>query len=169
MHKVAPCGWLGIGHTSKADSNQMYGNIMFGAGADVELRLRSQAKQSELGVKIEVASSNHTSRSSSITLAFEYQGDALVAARKADEGEFSEIVAITAGQATRTQRINDYLAEAGKATAKEIADNTGIDLSDVSKIMNRSVASQKGDYVRVGEGKPWRYAVASNRDETLGY
>ena len=169
MHKVAPAGWLGIGHTSKADNNQMYGNIMFGAGADIELRLRSQAKQTELGVKIEVASSNHTSRNSSMTLAFEYQGDALVAARKADEGEFSEIVAITSGQATRTQRINDYLVESGTGTAKEIADNTGIDLSDVSKIMTRSVASQKGDYIRVGEGKPWRYAVASRRDEHSGY
>jgi hypothetical protein len=169
MHKVAPAGWLGIGHTSKADSNQMYGNTMFSAGADIELRLRSQAKETELGVKIELASSNHTSKHTSMTLAFSYEGDALITARKADEGEFSEIVALSASQSSRTQRINEFFEQSAEGTATEISEATGIDLSDVTRMLNKSVASGKGDYVRLTLSKPYRYGLASKREEDRGY
>ena len=169
MHKVAPSGWLGIGHTSKADSNQMYGNTMFSAGADVELRLRSQAKSTELGVKIELASSNHTSKTVSTTLAFSYEGDSLIAARKADEGEFSEIVALSAGQVSRTQRINEFFEQNSSGSATEISEATGIDLSDVTRMLNKSVASGKGDYVRLTLSKPYKYGLASKREEDRGY
>ena len=163
MHKVAPNGWLGIGHTSKADNNQMYGNIMFGAGADIELRLRSQAKQSELGVKIELASSNHTSRLSSMTMAFEYEGDALISARRAKEGEFSEIVAVSSANSSRTQRIAAHITEYGPSTAVEISMGTGIDRSDISRLMAEITVSAKGEFARVGDSRPFKYALATQR------
>jgi hypothetical protein len=169
MHGVAPSGWLGIGHTSKADNNQMYGNIMFSAGADVELRLRSQAKETELGVKVEIATSNHTGKQDSMTLAFEYQGDALINVRKADEGEFTEIIAVASSNMSQVDRITEALRELGPQTATQIADATKIHVSDTSKLLRKAAGSAKGEFVFVGDPKDKVYGLASDRDELKGY
>jgi hypothetical protein len=166
MHRHAPRGWCGIGHTSKLNHNEMYGNTMFQAGADIEIRLRSQVKKSELGVKMEIATSNHTTKNTSMTLAFEYVGDELVDARRADEGEYGDIVAVSAGNQTRTQRLIDAINElGGKAKVSELSEHTGIHISDVGKIMSRAIASDRGDFVKVGNGRPPEYGVASVREE----
>jgi hypothetical protein len=159
MHRVAPSGWLGIGHTSKANESSMFGTVMFQASADIEVRLRSQAKEKELGVKLEIASSNHTSKIASMTLAFEYEGDALVSARKANEGEFADIVAITSSNMSRNEKIFDALKELQAATASEIAEFTQIHVSDVSKMLRESANSPNGDFVYVGLRSDKRYGI----------
>jgi len=159
MHRVAPSGWVGIGHTSKANDSAMFGTVMFQAGADIEVRLRSQAKKEELGIKLEIASSNHTSKVASMTLAFEYEGDALISARRADEGEFGDIVAVSASNMTRNEKVWEAMKALGSGTATEIAEFTQIHVSDVSKMLRESANSPNGDFAYDGPPSNKKYGI----------
>ena len=151
--------WVALAHSPRSDEAHLYGSVMFEAGADIVIKLASEASDNILGLGYEVTKTNDMARHKQVVWAMEFEEDiGLVNLRKAKPYEFPEIE----GKARRPAivTIKEYIFEQdkGEATASEIANVTGINRGQVSNILNHSeqfvkTRKEKGSqYFGVKEG-----------------
>jgi hypothetical protein len=134
LNSISPT-WFAIAHTPRDNGGHVFGNQHFDAGADVLLKLSSEQRGSTLGIGLEITAANDIPKQPRQYLALEFD-DAelpeLVAVRGAREAEFPEL----AGNRTMkpVERVVAYLQKIGAATGSQVASETGLDNSAVSRI-----------------------------------
>jgi len=154
--------WLGIAHTPRATTDHSFGSIHFEAGQDIGIQVRSETRGSTVGVRLEVTKMNDAKKPSPAyySLEFAEDGSGLTGFRTARSNEYPELATLKG--MSRVERITSFLSEVGKATAKEISEETGIHRGDVS------VAIRTDLFVQLPkEGREAIYALREDREEVM--
>ena len=129
--------WLALAHTPRADSNHIFGSVLFEAGADIMLQLLSQLKGTQsLGVGLQVTKANDMAPTGLSVYGYEFDEYGLSAARIAHPREYLEIEAQR--RIETSPAIRDYLLDVGPATVEMIADAVSKDRTTVQKILKNS-------------------------------
>lgn len=126
--------WVAIAHTSKKDEERSFGSIHFQAGADVEVRLRSQKKEGLLGVRLSITKENDIGKTSPQDLAYEFDDSGLSGVRPALAHEFLSFDKDS--DIDPADDIYEWLLENGATDAGETSQELGLSRSFVSKIYN---------------------------------
>lgn len=147
--------WLALGHTSRADESHVFGSVMSDAAADVMVRLMTEEDEpnNKMGVGLKITKANDIAKPPMEMLCYEFDDWGLQNIRRARRGEFVNI------EGDKFQNpdlvISEYLKTYGKATATEVAEETGLERSTVSRYLS---TSEK--YVKVGkQGKNVFYGL----------
>src|SRR3990172_6731612 len=85
--------WLALAHTPRGDESHIFGGIHFDAGADVVIQLKSQEKDSKLGVAYQVTKSNDIPKPPLDIFALSFDGIKLIGVDKAKLADFPDIMA----------------------------------------------------------------------------
>lgn len=147
--------WLALGHTPRASEEHVLGSIMFDAGADIIIQLRSQVSENKLGIGYEITKSNDLPQFGQKVFAFEFEDWKLKSVRPAKPFEFPDIEA--KAKTNMLDEIKDFILtkETASATATEIETQTGYSRPTISKLLNQSP-----DFVkRQKEGRNQYYGV----------
>lgn len=130
--------WLALGHTPRANEEHIYGAIMFEAGADIVIQLRSQVTENKLGVGFEIVKSNDLPHFKQRVYAFEFEDWKLTNVRPAKPFEFPDIEAKS--KSNMLDDIMDFISnqDSGEASATEIEKELGYNRVNISKILNHS-------------------------------
>lgn len=155
--------WIAIGHTSKANEKSIYGSIMFEAAIDIGIQLVSDVYEHKLGIGLKIRKGNDIARAQEmdvISLHFDEKG--LNGIRWADDGEYTNIETSEGG--SDVEKIRQHLLSMGKDYVSNIAEETGVDKGNVSRILysNRKIFQIIKTH---GEGKRKFWAVISNEDD----
>ena len=148
--------WVALGHTPRMDETHVYGGIMFDAGADITIKLSSEATDANtLGIGLEVTKSNDMRFPDQMIWAMEFDENGLIGLRKAKPFEFPEV----AGKVKKptAQIIREFILEQAdaRATASEIADGTGLNRGNISNMLTHS-----GQFLKLAQqGKKVYYGV----------
>lgn len=126
--------WVAIAHNTRSDSNHVYGSIMFDAGADIIVKLTSQAEENKLGMVSEIIKANDVGQYPKKYVAMEFNENGLCGVRSAREGEFTELEGKII---TDIQKVHNHLAQNGSSTIKQIVEATGIKADSVRVYVNR--------------------------------
>lgn len=158
--------WLGIGHTAKASSDHIFGSTHYENGADIAIKLSSEERTTDtgasLGVSLQITKLNEGRKPSPAHYAFEWNGTGnLSNIRSASEFEFPDL--FLERKTGRVERVVDYLKAVGSATLTEIAENTGVDVSTISRLLNKP----DGGFVRLIEKREgaYLYGLRAHSDE----
>ena len=133
--------WFAVGHTSKANKNEVFGSTHFANGADITVRLTHAETNGLLGIRLKQIKTNDVGKAPDEWLAYEFNGDGLSAIRRSSRNEFPAL----ADEDTPEERIDEYLVGQGSATVRSIALDT--DLAE--GIVRRFLSSGKDKYVRM--------------------
>lgn len=126
--------WVSLAHTPRGDESHAYGSIHFEAGADVVVQLLSEQDEGgPLGVGLQVTKENDIGKQPLRILALEFGPGGLTSVRNARKGEFPGIERGRKG--TVRDDVREYLLREGRAGASEIADATGHDRANVSRVL----------------------------------
>jgi hypothetical protein len=127
--------WYAIGHTPRNDQGHLFGSIHWDAGADIQIKVSSERKDSELGLRLEVTKANDLAFPQPQYMAIQFNESGLIGVRTARNSEFAELAS---GEAlSRKDRLVLYLKEVTLADATEAASATGIDRANVSRMFNQ--------------------------------
>lgn len=109
---------------------------MFTAAADVEIAMLTERhdRENKLTVGLKVVSANDIAYPAPRYLTYEFGADGLEAIRPARDDEFG---IISAGDMTPQEAVRGYLAQVGKATASEIADELNLSRNTVVSTIRR--------------------------------
>jgi len=146
--------WLGIAHTPRGNEEHLYGSIHWEAGADVVVMLSSELKDDgTLGIGLSVDKANDFStKQPQHTLALEFNHNGLSALRHAEKWEFPELA--SKHKVTMKEQVMDYLLDIGKASATDIAKETGLDRGKISTLLHNDgsfvMVERKGPSVLYG-------------------
>jgi|TARA_R100001086_G_scaffold175079_1_gene96332 hypothetical protein len=148
--------WLGIGHTSKASGDRIFGSVHYENGADIAIKLSSEEKDTKtgfsLGMSLQITKVNNGRKTKPANYALEWNGTGnLSNIRAASEVEFPDL--FLDRKAGRTERVVDYLRAIGSATQAQIVEATGLDTPAVSKMMNLA----DGQFVRLPQKQNGAY------------
>lgn len=128
--------WLALGHTPRASEEHIYGSVLFEAGADIVVQLRSQVIENKLGIGYEITKSNDLPQIKQKVFAFEFSDWQLTAVRVAKPFEFPEIE--VKAKSNMLAEIKDFILsqDSAEATATEIEEATGYNRANISKLLN---------------------------------
>ena len=127
--------WFGIAHTPRQDPTHVFGSIHFDAAADVIVQVISDQKDTELGIGLKVTKANDLPKMKvPYTIALRFDDDGLIGIRRAHADEFQQVDA--AGR-TWLDDARDFLAQYGKATAEEIAEEVGKHRTEISRVLGK--------------------------------
>lgn len=130
--------WCILAHTPRADTTHEYGSVMQSAAADRTVRCTAQtdAPNRRAGVQLEVCKANDRAKGKPevFTLSFDADDD-LCGFRKAAPGEWPDLSTMVASS---LDAILSFLKDYGKATTKQIADETGLNAGQVRAVCSRS-------------------------------
>ena len=147
--------WVALAHTPRADESHVFGGIMFEAGADIVVRVSSDiASNGTLGTGYEITKSNDVPMTSGqVIWAMEFDETGLTGFRRARVGEFLEIEGKR--KIGMLEAIEEYIdnQDEGDATASMIADEVGLNRSNVSSIIN----SRSDKFVKTRRVKTSQY------------
>jgi len=137
MHGLEPPWWAAVGHTPRASNNHIFGTVMFDAGMDVGVQISKENKDNRLGIRLEITDANDIGRFTPENLALEFDGPEgpLSNMRDAMDFEFSELLAKEHISQLEKVKLAIDNSQLGNMTAVEIARVTGIDSSQVSKLL----------------------------------
>lgn len=144
--------WFVLGHTSRQgaenqNESHLFGGIMYDCGADVMLRLASEKAEVDpdgvkrVGSSLTISKANDiaTDFTDILTIEFEPTEDSIGCFKCIRPARETEWLDLRSGKKrSNVERIKDYLGAVGKATATEIASETGIDRSNVGKLLIHS-------------------------------
>lgn len=136
LNGLAVDSWSALGHTSRADESHIYGGIHFDAAADIEVRLLTQQSegQSTLGIGLQLYKENDVGKPATQILAYEFLPTGLSLVRRARVGEFPEI---EKGRKPMMRGVvEQYLLHVGRASATEIAAETGYSRQKISELLS---------------------------------
>jgi len=143
--------WLGIGHTTRASDDHVYGSIHFDAGEDIGVKLSSERVGRTLGVSLTVVKSNDTAIPDPAYYAFEFsegEDSILEHVRATTKGEFPNL--LLAAPVDRFERLLSWLWENGPSKIKDIAKATGISESHIGDLQkahpDKVVRVARGEY-----------------------
>jgi hypothetical protein len=151
--------WYAIGHTPRATKDHMFGSIHWDAGADIQIKVSSERKDNELGIRLEVVKANDLQFPQPEYLALEFDEYGLTGVRHSRVSEFPELAdSIKLG---RVQQLQMYVEEVGGlADATAAAEATGFHRPDISAMFRHP------PFVQVRrEGHRVLYGIASARKE----
>jgi hypothetical protein len=141
LNGLAPT-WIGIAHAPRSSNEHLYGSIHFEAGADVVVRLLSQQDEGgPLGIGLQITKENDVGKRRLEILALEFAAYGLTGVRDARPGEFPDVE--ESRQPSGKQLVVDYLVHAGTASASAIAQETGLNRSNVSTLLNHDPSFQR--------------------------
>jgi len=145
--------WLALGHTPRASEEHIFGAVMFEAGADIVIQLRSQIVESKLGIGYEIVKANELPHFKQEIYAFEFNKWNLDNIRKARAYEFSEIE--SKSKTHMLDNIKDFVLDNGEATTAEIEEALGYNRANISTTLNHS-----GEFVKTRkQGRNQYYGV----------
>ena len=150
--------WLGVGHTPREDSKHIFGSVHFTAGCDIETRLVGSEDGHTLNLLLETVKANDSKRNFKHAISLEFgaeEQEGLVNIREIQTDD-PGLVAQSTDNAFRIAHAIEMLG--GMATPSEIADETGIQLPNVSRILTGS----KGKFIVKGnsrDGRSKQYGV----------
>jgi len=152
--------WLAIGHAPRGDTEHVYGSVMFDAAADLAVKLSAEQRDSTLGLALEVTKANDIAKPATqyIALDFSVNGEdsELVGVRRASSAEFPELM--MKEKTGLADSVILYLSGSGKATATELAKETGYKRENVARFLSKSPS-----IVRIGkQGKEVFYDLSNN-------
>lgn len=127
--------WLAIAHqtTPEGGKAKVFGSQMYENAADIVTRLTSQEEDGKLGVALEIVKANDTKLGQRHFLKYEFNGTGVESIKKTDLTEFPEL---DTWVPSNRQKIKTFIYEnGGRGTNKEISEGTGIDPSNVSKLL----------------------------------
>jgi len=155
--------WVALAHTPRADESHIFGGIMFEAGADIVVRASSDiSNDGTLGIGYEITKSNDVPMSGQVIWAMEFDEAGLNGFRRAKVGEFLEIEGKR--KIGMLESIMEFIdnQDSGDATASMIADEVGLNRSNVSSILN----SRSDKFVKTRRVKTSQYyGLASNQKQ----
>ena len=135
--------WLGVGHTPRGDDKHVFGSVHFTAGCDIEVRLVGSEYGHTLNLLLETVKANDSKRNFKHAISLEFgaeEQEGLVGIREIQADDPGLVVQST-DNSFRIAHAIELLG--GKATPSEIAEETGIALPNVSKVLTGS----KGKFV----------------------
>jgi len=150
--------WMGVGHTPREDSKHIYGSVHFTAGCDIETRLVGSEYGHTLNLLLETVKANDSKRNFKHAISLEFgaeEQEGLVNIREIQTDD-PGLVAQSTDNSFRIAHAIETLG--GMATPSEIADETGIQLPNVSRILTGS----KGKFIVKGssrDGRSKQYGV----------
>jgi len=115
--------WVAIAHNTRGDASHVYGSMMFDAGADIIVKLTSQAEANKIGLVTEIVKANDVGRYPKKYVALEFDENGLNQVRSAQSGEFGELESATQSNA---EKIHQFLATNGASSVERISAETGI-------------------------------------------
>lgn len=128
--------WFAVGHTARSDNSHVFGSQMWDATEDIGIKLTSEESDGKLGVCLTVVKGNDIAKPAPSYYALKFENDILTEVEIAKPSEFPELLA---GQKTSDlQRVIDYLRTAGKSFPTEIAQDTGVDIGNVSRLLHNT-------------------------------
>jgi len=130
--------WLGVGHTPRGDDKHIFGSMHFTAGCDIEVRLVGSEYGHTLNLLLETVKANDSKRNFKHAISLEFgaeEQEGLVNIREIQTDDPGLVVQST-DNPFRIAHAIELLG--GKATPSEIADETGIALPNVSKVLTGS-------------------------------
>ena len=131
----------------------IFGAVMFEAGADIVIQLRSQIVESKLGIGYEIVKANELPHFKQEIYAFEFNKWNLDNIRKARAYEFSEIE--SKSKTHMLDNIKDFVLDNGEATTAEIEEALGYNRANISTTLNHS-----GEFVKTRkQGRNQYYGV----------
>ena len=156
--------WIAIGHTSKANEKSIYGSIMFEAAIDIGIQLVSDVYERKLGIGLKIRKGNDIARLRNmdvISLGFDEMG--LNSIRWADDREYLNIETSEGG--SDVEKIRLHLLSAGRDYTSNIAEETGVDKGNVSRILfsNRKIFQQHA--IGQGDGRSRFWSVIADEDD----
>lgn len=151
--------WLALAHSPRASEEHLYGSIMFDAGADIVIQLRSQVSENKLGIGYEITKSNDLPQFKQKVYAFEFEDWRLINVRPATPFEFPDIEAKK--KVNMLEAIIDFISnqDNGDASATEIAKEMGYNRANVSNFLSKSDKFVKTRKVKTSQF----YGVKSNQ------
>ena len=156
------CAWLGIGHSPRDSQDHIFGSVMYDAGEDIGVQVRSELKGLTRGLALKMTKSNDTAFPPINYYALDFAEDnsGLTGIRIARKSEFPEMA--SSGPISRRQQIVNFLNDQpdGAASVKEIADGVEMSPSNVSPLMKDDPTFQ----ALPKEGRVRRYRVAAQTD-----
>lgn len=128
--------WAALAHTGWKEEHE-YGSIMFRAAADVVIELNTEIKDDgTMGIGLRPPKSNDLGFSQQkqqiIGLSFDDKG--LTGVWRSTINEFPELAHAT--KEALGNAVLDFLLQVGKASATEVAKETGLDRDDISRYLN---------------------------------
>ena len=150
--------WMGVGHTPREASKHIYGSVHFTAGCDIETRLVGSEYGHTLNLLLETVKANDSKRNFKHAISLEFgaeEQEGLVNIREIQTDD-PGLVAQSTDNSFRIAHAIETLG--GMATPSEIADETGIQLPNVSRILTGS----KGKFIVKGssrDGRSKQYGV----------
>ena len=138
--------WLALGHTPRGDDKHVFGSVHFTAGCDIETRLVGSEQGHTLNLMLETVKSNDGPRNykHALSLTFGEVQEGLVGIREIPTDD-PGLVAQSTDNTFRIAHAIEVLG--GKATPSQLADETGIALPNVSKVLTGS----KGRFIFLEE------------------
>tara|TARA_Y100000034_G_scaffold114710_2_gene151099 strand:+ start:28 stop:681 length:654 start_codon:yes stop_codon:yes gene_type:complete len=136
LNNVAPT-WVAIGHTPRQDDSHLFGGVHFDAGADIMVKLASEATPTSLGIALEITKANDSGkprRPEHIALDFE-EKQGLIGIRRPGAAEFSNLSLGT--KLSFKEEVASYLLDVGEATASTIAQGIGRNRSNIAHLLSQ--------------------------------
>ena len=130
--------WLGVGHTPRGDDKHIFGSVHFTAGCDIETRLVGSEYGHTLNLLLETVKANDSKRNFKHAISLEFgaeEQEGLVNIREIQTDD-PGLVAQSTDNVFRIAHAIEVFG--GKATPSEIAEETGIALPNVSKVLTGS-------------------------------
>lgn len=140
--------WCALAHSPKANSDTIFGSVMYEAAADVTVKLSSQiADESDdrMGLQLQVRKANDIRKAPPRTWALSFDAKGLSSIAPADSGEFPDLVAPTLSTG---QQVHSYLSSVGSASTSQISDELDLNRSRVAHVLTES-----GRFVCIEQGK----------------
>ena len=130
--------WLAIGHTPRADESHVYGGVMFEAGADLVVQLKSEVDKTKLGLAYEIVKKNDLPDIKPEVWSLEFEGWNIKSFSKAESHEFVELK--LQKKPKMVDAVMDFIfnQDSGDATATEISDELGYSRPKASELLNKS-------------------------------
>ena len=144
--------WVAIGHTSRAESDHVFGSQHFDAGMDVGVKIASQRNANRLGIALTVTKANDLPPVESKILSFEFaeDGSGLQAISTGSKMDFQELLADNnISNALLLRRYVESFGETG-ATTTQAYDDTSIPKTFIS----RQFTDPTGPYVSASTRGP---------------
>jgi len=130
--------WVAIGHTPRGDESHVYGGIMFEAGADLVVQLKSEADGTKLGLCYEIVKKNDLPNLPSQVWKLEFEDWNIKSFDKAQSYEFTDIS--LPRKPKMVDAVIDFILnqDSSDATATEISEELGYNRQNVSELLNKS-------------------------------
>ena len=131
------CAWFALAHSPRADATHIFGSQMFDAAADLTVRVTQEQKlRGPMGVGLEVVKRNDIGPQPLWVGEFRFDDGGLSGVARARAGYFAEIEG--SEKQTMEEKIARFLGRNGESFPTEIADNTGLNRSNVNDLLSKS-------------------------------